>query len=430
MTTFDKTATSAETKQEEAKAEEQSQQLVSRLKASPAMWNDALNLCDLLSYCRPHLSGTEQRFIHQHIKPIGIKFDKKGNMYKKIGNAPVLWSCHIDTVHSKKGMQKLEYWVDAKSGDTFLGVAKGEKSSCLGADDTSGVWIMLEMIKAKVPGLYVFHRGEECGGVGSRWIAKNNADVLKDIRFAIAFDRRDTESIITFQGSKRCCSDEFAKSLAEQLGMNHRCDETGMWTDTASYVDHVAECTNISAGYFNAHSANESVNVDYLFRLRDAICKVDLSKLIEKRKPGENTERFQRHYYFDEHYNSHWWSKRSYQRPENGFTGMELNDKYGFNTWQKWFDWDHISAYWIPRKGATIPKDAEKVIKKDLGVTKGWKQDTAHSTGQWEAVRMIRDNPLIIADLLETQGYGPLEIKDCIVRAGGYLHNDQYWMGI
>lgn len=427
MTSFDKTETE---KTEETKAEEKAVELVSRIKASPAMWNDACNLVSLLSYCRPHQSSTEQRFINKHIRQVGIKFDRKGNIYKRIGDAPVLWSCHTDTVHAKKGMQKIEYWVDQKSGDTFFGVANGEKSSCLGADDTSGVWIMLEMIRAKVPGLYVFHRGEECGGIGSRWIAKNNKEILKDIRFAIAFDRRDTESIITFQGSKRCCSDEFAKSLAEQIGMNHKCDETGAWTDTAAYVDDIAECTNISTGYYDAHSARESLNIDYLFRLRDAICKVDWTKLVEKRKPGENTSRFNTTYYYPDDYHGGWWGggsvwSRKDRRPEGGFTGCELNELYGFKVnWTKWFMWDAITSYWIPRKDVAIPEATAKIPNKDLGVTKGWKKSTSFDASMHETIRLVKDNPAIIADLLESQGYGPLEIKDYIILAGGFVYDD------
>ena len=202
MTSFVKTPTaeqnqgSAETKPPEAEAktsqevvtvEQPEPPLFSRIKANPQLWKEAINLSEMLTYCRPHGTRTEARFINEYIRPAGVTFDKKGNIYVRIGNAPVLWSCHTDTVHSKKDMQRIEYWVDKTSGDTFLGVAKGEKSSCLGADDTTGVWIMLEMIRNKVPGLYIFHRGEECGGIGSKWIAANNKEALEGIRFAVAF---------------------------------------------------------------------------------------------------------------------------------------------------------------------------------------------------------------------------------------------------
>lgn len=433
MTSFSKETTtadptsqdSAETPPQEEKKETLPAEPDSRFKASPELWAEAMGVATMLTYCRPHLSKTEQVFINRYLRPIGIKFDKKGNVYKQIGNNPTaLWSSHIDTVHAKKGIQKIEYWIDKKSGDTFLGIATKETSSCLGADDTAGVWIMLEMIKAKVPGLYIFHRGEEVGGIGSKWIAEHNKDVVKGIKFAIAFDRKDTGSIITYQRGTRCCSDEFAKSLAEQLGLEHKCDETGSFTDTASYVDLIAECTNLSVGYYNAHGSTEKLNLDYLFKLRDAMIKLDVSKLVEKRKPGENTSRYQTYQYNGGH--NGWW-RREEQRPDGGYTGRELDNIYGFNKWQKWFEYDHVSTYWTKIKGVTIPKSAISSVNKDLGVTKAWRKTVRYTRSEHtDVIRMVRQNPTIIADMLEELGVESVFIKDRIYVNGGFLEDDYY----
>ena len=432
MTAFFKSAEqSTETKPPETVAEtekvaEQAVELVSRIKASPMMWGDAIVLSEMLAYCRPHSSRTESRFINKYIRPVGnkygVRFDKKGNIYIQIGDSPMLWSCHTDTVHARKGIQKIEYWVDKTSGDTFFGVAASEKSSCLGADDTAGVWIMLEMIRNGIPGLYIFHRGEECGGIGSRWIADNNKEVLKGIKFAVAFDRRDTGSIITHQRGSRCCSDDFANSLAVQLGLGHHTDTTGSFTDTASYTDHVGECTNISVGYYDAHCSSERLDVDYLFRLRDAICKVDVSKLVEKRKPGEKTV----YTYYSSGNHGDWdadgwgYSKRP-ERPANGYSSAELNELYGHYTWVQYFG--HADGWWTPLPGVKLPEANKKVIKKDLGVTKVWRggqhQRQKRAIAPAETIAMVKNNPAIIADLLEGQGYGPYELKDYIILAGG-----------
>lgn len=402
-----------------------------RLKANPARWLEVAELADMLSYCRPHNSKTERQFIAQYLSPIGIRFDKKGNVHKRIGNSPVIWSCHIDTVHNKKGKHKVVYWVDKETGDTFLGTENG---SCLGADDTAGIFIMLDMIQNKVPGNYIFHRGEECGGVGSRWFARENKEFLKGIKFAIAFDRRDTKSIITAQGSRMCCSDEFAQSLAEQIGMGHECDRTGMWTDTAAYMDDVAECTNISVGYYNAHGRDERLNIDYLFKLRDAMRKVDVSKLAEKRKPGDNYYRhvsksYSYGYDFDiwDNVSGSWRRKEDKPRPEGGFKSYELDKMYGYNKWYKWFSYS--DGYWVPMKGVTPPDPKEFKKEKDLGVTKGWRSRQPSffgGTDLFEMRSMIMDNPAIIADLLDGQGYGPLELKEYIKQCGGNVYENYY----
>jgi hypothetical protein len=60
--------------------------------------------------------------------------------------------------------------------------------------------------------------------------------------------------------------------------------------------------------------------------------------------------------------------------------------------------------------------------KKDLGVTKvftGSKYYTKYKASYREAVIMVRENPEIIADLLEQQGYGPSEIRQHIQKTGG-----------
>jgi hypothetical protein len=74
----------------------------------------------------------------------------------------------------------------------------------------------------------------------------------------------------------------------------------------------------------------------------------------------------------------------------------------------------------------------EKTVK-DLGVTKvwnngGWGSHTVNGRKQnWaphQTVKMVKDNPAIIADLLESQGYGPYEIKEYISMAGGIVDDD------
>lgn len=401
----------------------------SRIKSDPKLWEEAMELANMLTFCRPNQSKTERKFIAKYLVPLGVHFDKYGNIYKQIGNDPiVLWSCHTDTVHSMHGPQKIVYWSNKNTGDIHFCVdqtQKGRKSSCLGADDTCGIWLMTQMIRNNIPGLYIFHRAEEVGGKGSGWIAEHNKFAVKGIRFAIAFDRRGEKSIITHQRSKRCCSDEFAASLAEQLGMGHKCDTGGSFTDTASYVDLIAECTNVSVGYDGAHTSNEDTNVDYLFRLRDALLKMDVSKLVEKRKAGENTPLYTSYNYSGGNsYGAYegwdnWCEPTDAQlvaaRARGGLTGMECRklhtDKH--SSWMDHYEFDKWYFLWFPKKK-----------KSDLGVTKVWRgnQSVIKPTYR-EVIKMIKENPEVIADLLETVGYGPSEIRAHLIDVGTLGNN-------
>lgn len=230
----------------------------------------------MLTYRRPAGSKSERNFINRFIKPLEVEVDAFGNLWKRIGTAPVLWSSHTDTVHSHGGKQALDIGED--------GWITAPQSNCLGADCTTGVYLMREMILRGVEGLYVFHRAEEIGGQGSSWIAKNNPGLLEGIKFAIAFDRKDIASVITHQFT-RCCSDAFADSLIAQLDPSFFKDDGGTFTDTANYVDLIPECTNLSVGYFSQHTKHEKQHVGFALWLLDKMCNLDVSKLVSVRDP-------------------------------------------------------------------------------------------------------------------------------------------------
>lgn len=238
------------------------------------------SLLQMIAVRRPGRSKSERRWIREHIAPLGVTFDGYGNAIKRVGNSPILWSCHTDTVHRLGGVQALTV---AKG---MLTVATGDPSNCLGADCTAGVWVMREMILANVPGLYVFHRDEETGGNGSSWIARHTPELLDGIKAAIAFDRKGTRNVITHQGG-RCCSDVFAKSLGDALKMDYSPDDTGIFTDTANYTDLVGECTNLSVGYYGEHSRGECLDLAHLVSLRAAVIGMDVDALVYSRQPGD-----------------------------------------------------------------------------------------------------------------------------------------------
>jgi putative aminopeptidase FrvX len=242
--------------------------------------SDIATISAMLSFRRPAGSKTEAAFIERFLTPLGVKKDKFGNHVLVVGdeNPSILWSSHTDSVHHKPGYQKVEF--DGK----FIKLPAKSKSNCLGADCAAGVWIMMEMIKAQVSGLYVFHAAEEIGCIGSRSIATKQPDFLANIKAAIAFDRKGTGSVITHQGA-RCCSDAFGKSMAAQLPERFKLDPTGVLTDTKMYMKLVPECTNISVGYYNEHHPEEVLDVDHLIELRDHMIKIDASKFEIKRDP-------------------------------------------------------------------------------------------------------------------------------------------------
>jgi hypothetical protein len=243
-------------------------------------------LLTMLTYRRPAGSETEMEFIKRFLVPLGTLPDEYGNHWLTIGKAPeVLFSSHTDTVHDKSGMQKVLY------GDCIASVGRG--SNCLGADCTTGVWLMMEMIRARVSGVYVFHRDEEVGGLGSAYIRDQAPERLQGIRYAIAFDRKGWTDIITHQAGGRCASDAFAASLAGVLGprLGYVASDQGTFTDTANYAELIPECTNISVGYNKQHQKLEWQDMTFALRLRDALVDADWGKLVCERDPMEDWKR-------------------------------------------------------------------------------------------------------------------------------------------
>ena len=207
------------------------------------------------------------------------KLDKDivGNYYKIIGeNSTTMFTSHLDTADRKQGITKLLSKKDDK-GDEIIYT---DGSTILGADDKSGVAVMLYMMAHNVPGLYYFFMGEERGGIGSGLLSSvyEQVEYLKNIKRCVSFDRRDVCSVITSQLGRTCCSDQVGTALAKQYnshGLNLSLDPGGIYTDSASFIDQIPECTNISVGYYSEHTGKERQNINYLERLAKASVKVN-----------------------------------------------------------------------------------------------------------------------------------------------------------
>jgi hypothetical protein len=224
----------------------------------------------------------EQQFVKRFIDdPFDPEIDHAGNRIVTVGDSPrVMFACHTDTVHKVSKRQRVR-----RRGRYLMATSK--HSNCLGADDTGGVWIMVNMIRLGIEGMYIFHYGEEIGCVGATYIAQQTPGLLDNIDISIEFDRRGYTSVVTNQCGQECASLEFAAALCDQLDMEHVPDPTGMFTDNMEYAGLVPEIVNVSVGYFNQHSPQEELDDGYLKELLKAVVEVDYSALPIVREPEE-----------------------------------------------------------------------------------------------------------------------------------------------
>lgn len=235
---------------------------------------------ELTSRTYPH--GTEE-----DVFPLlgsELQEDEFGNLFIKIGESDVMFTSHLDTATS--ALTEVVHVIDGP----FI---KTDGKSILGADDKAGVTIMLNMIENKIPGLYYFFLGEEVGCVGSKKVAnKYKTEKIEGINKVISFDRRGTDSVITFQSGQRCCSEKFGEELSKQLNLaedsfSYKNDPTGLLTDSIQFISIYPECTNISVGYRSEHTFSETQNIEHLEKLAQACLKVDWNNLPVDRDPSK-----------------------------------------------------------------------------------------------------------------------------------------------
>ena len=207
--------------------------------------------------------------------------DGAGNLHvdNRIAGSRTLFIAQVDTVHREVGANKIRK-------TKAMWFADGAP---LGADDGAGVAMLMHMIHSGINGYYIFSQGEECGGIGAKFVSKD-VNLLSQFDRAIAFDRRGVDSIISHQGWGRCASDTFCQALADALNLHdenlmYMPDDTGVYTDTAEFVDVIPECTNISVGYNSEHSQQESLNIHHFELLSEAVLHVEWDKLPTDRDP-------------------------------------------------------------------------------------------------------------------------------------------------
>ena len=235
-----------------------------------------------LTMRRDHESYTEAEFVGWLVNRLPVSMiDSAGNVHVNLCTEPnhrTMFTSHTDSVHSGGGVNRVRVDGDYWRAD----------GAALGADDGAGIALMCHMIERGVPGYYVFFRGEECGGIGSSWLAETMPELLADFDRAVAFDRAGSSDVITHQGRGRCCSDKFAQALSDALndqGQLYMPCDGGVYTDTAEFIHIIPECSNLSVGYKSQHGDREEQNIPFLIALADSLVKIDWDALPVDRDP-------------------------------------------------------------------------------------------------------------------------------------------------
>ena len=206
--------------------------------------------------------------------------DEAGNISFVTSPSETIFAAHLDTVCSR----------DANVPNTLItsGNLVTAENHQLGADDGAGIYLLLELMRNKVPGRFIFTRGEEVGGLGASYLAENFD--FSPYKRSVCFDRRGTTEVITHQSGERGASDEFGEALAATLNqfqdLLYMTSDAGVFTDNAFWLQLVPESVNVACGYFGEHSKNEFLDLTHLEALAAAVIKIDWEALPTCREPG------------------------------------------------------------------------------------------------------------------------------------------------
>jgi len=276
-----------------------------------------------------------------------LEEDQFGNFFVKIGESRTIFASHLDTVGYVQ--EDVVHVIDKDQ------VVRTDGHTILGADDKSGVVLMYWMIKHKIPGLYYFFVGEEVGCFGSGQVSAYEINEIKgNYDRMISFDRKGTDSIITFQSSYRTCSEDFSKALAKELnvteGFKYKSDDTGSYTDSAEFTSLIPECTNLSVGYYAQHTNDERQDLIHLAKLADALLTVNWESLPAVRDINKKESKYNYHRTYNRgcyDYNAHAQNRYDYGnyggsrsgRHDNGYFGNDFSsnktDSYPRNAFEE-----------------------------------------------------------------------------------------------
>ena len=193
-----------------------------------------------------------------------ITVDQSGNILAqkkyRSGNGPtILLNAHLDTVEPFEPARTII------KDNTIWSSSKG----ILGADDRAGVAVLLEVARhlfdSQFNGTvkYILTVKEEIGLVGAR---KVNDYFLWDVDAAIVVDRRGKGDIVTSCGGYiPFCNESyggFFEGVAKEKGLSGWKCTTGGSSDTRIWAEHGIQSVNLSVGYGNEHTENESLDIE------------------------------------------------------------------------------------------------------------------------------------------------------------------------
>lgn len=202
------------------------------------------------------------------------------------GDIPVMLVAHLDTVHQ----EIVKHICKSDDGNIIM------SPQGIGGDDRCGVFALMQIYKNLPSGnkpYLLFTCDEETGGNGAYAFAQDfeNGSVdhdLYDMNFLIEIDRMGLMEAVYYD----CDNPDF-----EDVFLGYGFDtHYGTFSDIC-YIAPIMGCAsvNLSAGYYNAHTYHEYINIDHLMYTVDCVTDlllgdVEYFEYIETDKKWKNVQ--------------------------------------------------------------------------------------------------------------------------------------------
>jgi len=238
-------------------------------------------LMDIFHISAPSLEEKKMSyFIQDFLNKNKIKYteDSYGNIFSidKIGK-PLL-AAHMDTVQGTRDVI-LSDFIRLKN-DIISGIG------VIGADDKNGIFIILELLKEMEDNFnFAFFVEEEIGLNGSSFFVKKHGKYLeKNILYGIVLDRKGSSDILCTSNNYGTFEFEIElETVGDDFGY---ISNVGILSDADNLSDYIS-CTNLSVGYYNAHTKYEYTIVSEIENTLNYVREILLNITSKFNKPSK-----------------------------------------------------------------------------------------------------------------------------------------------
>jgi hypothetical protein len=207
------------------------------------------------------------RYIAENV-PTAKVTNENGNIFVVKGDADN-YPCIVAHLDQVQNLHSADFKV-LQCDNILLGYsAINKRTEGLGADDKNGIYIALKCLQRYDNIKIALFRDEEIGCIGS---SECDITFFDNCKYILQCDRRGNSDLITNVYNTPICSDEFIEAIhPENFGYKQA---SGMLTDVYTLIERGVNvsCLNISCGYFNPHTDEETTDINGLMNCYNFVC--------------------------------------------------------------------------------------------------------------------------------------------------------------